>query len=90
MRKEGTTAFDKDRFDISDCSATMKAVVTTGNGGYEKLDYRDVPIPELVSNEVLLQVLAAGAHEREDEPARDAQQEQVLEALHVEPRQRGA
>ena len=65
MRKESTTASDKDRFDISDCSATMKAVVTTGNGGYEKLDYRDVPIPKLVSNEVLLQVLAAGVNNTE-------------------------
>ena len=65
MKKENTTAFDKDRFDIRDCRATMKAVVTTGNGGYEKLDYRDVPIPELASNEVLLQVLAAGVNNTE-------------------------
>ena len=43
----------------------MKAVVTTGNGGYEKLDYRDVPIPKLGSNEVLLQVLAAGVNNTE-------------------------
>ncbi|MCP4624380.1 MAG: zinc-binding dehydrogenase [bacterium] len=43
----------------------MKAVVTTGNGGYEKLDYRDVPIPILASNEVLLQVLAAGVNNTE-------------------------
>jgi hypothetical protein len=46
MKKKSTTVSDKDRFDISDCSATMKAVVTTGNGGFEKLDYRDVPIPK--------------------------------------------
>ena len=26
-------------------SKTMKAVVTTGNGGYDKLEYRDVPVP---------------------------------------------
>ena len=65
MKKESTTASDKDRFDIRDCSATMKAVVTTGNGGYEKLDYRDVPIPKLASNEVLLQVLAAGVNNTE-------------------------
>lgn len=55
----------KDRFDIRDCKVTMKAVVTTGNGGYEKLDYRDVPIPKLGPDEVLLQVLAAGINNTE-------------------------
>lgn len=59
------TTPDKSRFEISDDRATMKAVVTTGNGGYEKLDYRDVPIPELATNEVLLQVLAAGVNNTE-------------------------
>ena len=39
---------------------TMKAVITTGNGGYDKLDYKTVPIPLLSSDEVLLKVLAAG------------------------------
>ncbi|MBC8439008.1 MAG: alcohol dehydrogenase family protein [Deltaproteobacteria bacterium] len=43
----------------------MKAVVTTGNGGYEKLVYRDVPIPALGPKEVLLQVLAAGVNNTE-------------------------
>ncbi|NQT57991.1 MAG: zinc-binding dehydrogenase [Bacteroidetes bacterium] len=43
----------------------MKAVVTTGNGGYEKLEYREVPIPELSEGEVLLQVLAAGVNNTE-------------------------
>jgi len=65
MKKENTTVPGKDRFDIRDCKTTMKAVVTTGNGGYEKLDYRDVPIPQLTSNEVLLQVLAAGVNNTE-------------------------
>ena len=37
--------------------ATMKAVVTTGHGGYDRLDYRDVPIPVPLPGEVLLQVL---------------------------------
>jgi NADPH:quinone reductase-like Zn-dependent oxidoreductase len=64
MKKNKTTP-GKDRFDIKDCKATMKAVVTTGNGGYEKLDYRYVPIPELAENEVLLQVLAAGVNNTE-------------------------
>ncbi len=65
MKKENTATSVKDRFDIKDCRTTMKAVVTTGNGGYEKLDYRYVPIPELASNEVLLQVLAAGVNNTE-------------------------
>ncbi len=45
--------------------ATMKAVVTVGNGGYDKLVYRDVPVPRLGAGEVLLQVLAAGVNNTE-------------------------
>lgn len=41
---------------------TMKAVVTTGHGGCDRLDYRDVPIPEPGPGEVLLRVLAAGVN----------------------------
>lgn len=55
----------KDRFDLKGASATMKAVVTTGNGGYDKLEYRDVPVPILGPGEVLLQVLAAGVNNTE-------------------------
>ena len=55
----------KNRFDIKGCKTTMKAVVTKGNGGYEKLEYRDVPVPVLESGEVLLQVLAAGVNNTE-------------------------
>jgi len=40
----------------------MMAVVTTGNGGYEKLAYRSVPKPVPGPNEVLLKVLAAGVN----------------------------
>jgi len=54
-----------DRFDLSGCDVTMKAVVTTGNGGYDKLDYRDVPIPTLGPGEVLVQVLSAGVNNTE-------------------------
>ncbi|MBU2998942.1 alcohol dehydrogenase family protein [Roseovarius nubinhibens] len=43
----------------------MMAVVTTGNGGYDKLDYRSVPIPQPGPGEVLLQVLAAGMNNTE-------------------------
>jgi NADPH:quinone reductase-like Zn-dependent oxidoreductase len=65
MVKESTTIPPKDRFDLTDCKAIMKAVVTIGNGGYEKLDYRDVPIPALGPKEVLLQVLSAGVNNTE-------------------------
>ena len=65
MVYERATYKIKDRFDIKHCLTTMKAVVTTGNGGYEKLEYRDVPIPVLSSGEVLLQVLAAGINNTE-------------------------
>ena len=44
---------------------TMKAVVTTGNGGYEKLVYQDVPLPKLERREVLIKVLAAGMNNTE-------------------------
>jgi NADPH:quinone reductase-like Zn-dependent oxidoreductase len=40
----------------------MMAVVTTGNGGYDKLEVRRVPIPVPAAGEVLLRVLAAGVN----------------------------
>ena len=43
----------------------MTAVVTTGNGGFEKLEVRNVPIPEPGSEEVLVRVLAAGMNNTE-------------------------
>ena len=43
----------------------MKAVVTTGNGGFDKLHYREVPLPELGAGEVLIKVLAAGVNNTE-------------------------
>ncbi|WP_431297867.1 alcohol dehydrogenase family protein [Tabrizicola sp. BL-A-41-H6] len=42
--------------------AEMQAVVTTGTGGYEKLDYKRVPKPVAGPREVLLKVLAAGVN----------------------------
>lgn len=54
-----------DRFDTTGCAATMKAVVTIGNGGYDKLVYRDVPIPVPAPGEVLIRVLAAGVNNTE-------------------------
>ena len=41
------------------------AVVTTGNGGYDKLVYREAPIPEPAAGEVLIKVLAAGVNNTE-------------------------
>lgn len=43
----------------------MKAIVTTGNGGYEKLVYKEVTIPEIQQGEVLVKVLAAGVNNTE-------------------------
>ena len=38
----------------------MSAIVTTGNGGFEKLSYKTVKTPVINKNEVLVKVLAAG------------------------------
>ena len=43
----------------------MKAVVTTGNGGYDRLVWSDVPVPVPGPGEVLLRVLAAGVNNTE-------------------------
>ncbi len=43
----------------------MMAVVTTGTGGYDKLDYKQVPIPTPAGHEVLVKVLAAGINNTE-------------------------
>ncbi len=39
---------------------TMKAVVLTGHGGLDRLEYRDVPVPAPAPGEVLLEVHACG------------------------------
>jgi NADPH:quinone reductase-like Zn-dependent oxidoreductase len=49
-------------FDVPGGRKTMKAVVTTGNGGYDKLVFQDLAMPTLGPGEVLLQVLAAGVN----------------------------
>ena len=54
-----------DRFEVTAGRPTMKAVVTTGNGGLDKLVYRDVPVPEPGEGEVLIRVLAAGVNNTE-------------------------
>lgn len=65
MDNECTTIATKDRFDLTGCKITMKAVLTIGNGGYDMLKYRDVPVPVLAPGEILLQVLAAGVNNTE-------------------------
>lgn len=43
--------------------ATMRAVLLTGNGGFDKLDLRnDVPVPNPGPNEVLIKIGAAGVN----------------------------
>ncbi len=65
MKEQWDTELRKDRFDPGDRRKTMKAVVTAGNGGYEKLQCREVRLPVPGPGEVLLQVLAAGVNNTE-------------------------
>jgi len=48
----------------------MKAMILTGHGGVNKLEYQDVPIPTLRENEVLVQV-SATAKNNTDRKARE-------------------
>jgi NADPH:quinone reductase-like Zn-dependent oxidoreductase len=50
------------RFATAPGDATMLAVVTTGNGGLERLDVREVRRPRPDEGEVLVRVLAAGVN----------------------------
>ena len=59
------TQLKSGRFELAPGQESMKAVVTTGNGDYDKLDYRDVPIPVAGPGELLLKVLAAGVNNTE-------------------------
>jgi NADPH:quinone reductase-like Zn-dependent oxidoreductase len=59
------TRLDPARFDLKPGQESMKAVVTTGNGDYDKLEYLEVAIPRAGSGEVLLKVLAAGVNNTE-------------------------
>jgi NADPH:quinone reductase-like Zn-dependent oxidoreductase len=65
MAIEYGSMMNKDRFDLKAGRPAMKAVVTMGNGGYDQLSYRDVPIPEPGPGELLLKVLAAGVNNTE-------------------------
>ena len=65
MKNNWDTDPKQDRFDPEDFRKVMKAVVTAGNGGYDKLQCRVVSLPTLEVDEVLLQVLAAGVNNTE-------------------------
>ncbi|MBW2647130.1 MAG: alcohol dehydrogenase, partial [Deltaproteobacteria bacterium] len=65
MKIKWDTDPKQDRFDPGEGGKTMKAVVTSGNGGYDKLQCRVVGLPTLEPAEVLLQVLAAGVNNTE-------------------------
>lgn len=52
-------------FSIVSSVNPVKAVVTTGNGGFDKLQYCEVPLPELGAGEILIKVLAAGVNNTE-------------------------
>lgn len=56
---------DKNRFEVKEGDRTMKAVVTMGNGDYDQLVYKDVPMPVIGEGEVLIKVLAAGMNNTE-------------------------
>ena len=43
----------------------MYAVMTTGNGGFDKLEYKKVPLPSPGDGEIVLRVLAAGINNTE-------------------------
>lgn len=44
-------------------AANMRAVLLTGHGGYDKLEFRnDVPVPKPGANDVLIRVAAAGVN----------------------------
>ncbi len=48
---------------IADIPKTMKAVLLTGYGGFDRLEYReDVPVPAARAGEVLIRVAAAGVN----------------------------
>jgi len=59
------TTPNADRFDPEAATDTMMAVVTTGIGGLDRLDYRRVARPVPGPGEVLLRVKAAGVNNTE-------------------------
>lgn len=58
-------AINPERFTLRAGHQSMQAVVTSGNGSYDMLDYREVPRPQAGPGELLLKVLAAGVNNTE-------------------------
>lgn len=58
-------AINPERFTLRAGHQSMQAVVTSGNGSYDMLDYREVPRPRAGPGELLLKVLAAGVNNTE-------------------------
>ena len=50
---------------MNGAAPTMMAIVTTGTGGTDKLEIRQVPVPVPGPEDVLLKVLAAGVNNTE-------------------------
>jgi NADPH:quinone reductase-like Zn-dependent oxidoreductase len=59
------TGLRADRLEPAAGEPTMLAVVTTGNGGPDKLAYREVRRPRARDGEVIIRVLAAGVNNTE-------------------------
>lgn len=55
---------------MPDIPASMKAMVLTGHGGIDKLEYQDVPVPEPAAGQVLVRVTAT-AKNNTDRKARE-------------------
>jgi len=58
-------AINPERFTLRAGHQSMQAVVTSGNGSHDMLDYREVPRPRAGPGELLLKVLAAGVNNTE-------------------------
>jgi NADPH:quinone reductase-like Zn-dependent oxidoreductase len=65
MKQENEQPAAMARCGFENAPKSMKAVVTIGHGGHDKLQYCDVPVPIPGPGEVLLQVLAAGVNNTE-------------------------
>ena len=59
------TNLDPARFDFRPGDDTMSAVLTMGNGGFDKLNYTEVRRPQAAAGEVLIKVSAAGVNNTE-------------------------
>lgn len=65
-------------------AANMRAVLLTGHGGYDKLNFRDdVPVPNPGPNDVLIRVAAAGVNNTDINTRIGWYSKAVAEATHV-------